>query len=149
MNRHGPAFAALLMAPTAALACSCIATGDPAELKRLAAESAPNALAVVEAEALTAFQPATGSGERMRVVRTLAGQAPATFTIERGPTPSSASCDILYSVGQRTLLILYPARGSAGAVTYAVSGLCTEHLLEKPEFRDALIDAIAGRGERG
>ena len=148
--------AGLLSLESAAIACSCLNTDDPAELQRIAANSAEQAVAVVEAEALSAYQ--SGTGEQMRVLRTIAGTAPVRFTIERGPSPSSASCDILYSVGQRDTVILYPAErpsaGSGALPVYRTSGLCTQHLLDKPVFRRALIDAIrapAGgyTGERG
>ena len=144
--------AALLVAvPSAALACSCINTDDPVELRRFAADAANGAVALVEAEALTSFE-ATRTGERMRIVRTFAGTAPAQFTIERGPTPSSASCDVLYNVGDRALVILYPAESSSSAApVYRTSGLCTVHMLDKPVFRDELVRRMSRlpRPERG
>ena len=142
---------ALLAAETAAIACSCIATDDPVELRRFGTDAAQGAVALVEAEALTSFE-ATRTGERMRVIRTLAGNAPAEFQIQRGPSPSSASCDVLYEVGHRALIILYPAEGVAtGAPVFRTSGLCSVHMLEKPEFRDSLIRAMSTlpRPERG
>lgn len=148
------AAAALLAMEAAAIACSCINTDDPVELRRFAANAAEEAVAVVEVEALTAYGPARG-GEQMRVVRTLAGQAPAQFRIERRGSPSSASCDIVYRVGDRDVVILYPASSTpAGLPAYRTSGLCMDHLLDKPVFRDTLIEAIGtpseGRvGERG
>lgn len=143
------AAAALLMVESAALACSCIATDDPAELQRLGAESAREAVALVEVEALTSFEPGRG-GEQMKVVRTLAGSAPAQFQIERGPHPGSASCDILYEPGQRDIVILYPADNQSGATpVYRTSGLCSQHLLDKPLFRDAVIDAMEPSGGGG
>lgn len=145
------AAAAVVAAETAAIACSCIATDDPVELRRFGAEAAQGAVALVEAEALTSFE-ATRAGERMRVIRTLAGHAPAQFQIQRGPSPSSASCDVLYEVGDRALVILYPAEGASGAApVYRTSGLCSVHMLDKPEFRNSLIRAMSGaaRPERG
>ena len=144
------AAAALFAAETAAIACSCIATDDPAELRRFAADAAQGAVALVEAEALTSFE-ATRTGERMRVIRTLAGNAPAQFTVERGPTPSSASCDVLYNVGDRALIILYPAEGRSAGPVYRTSGLCSVHMLEKPVYRDELIRHMSHlpRPERG
>ena len=149
------AAAALLSVPTAALACSCLATTDPAELRNLAPESARNAIALVEVETLVPFHESDGAGDRMRVVRTLAGAAAAEFRVERGHLPSSASCDLLFERGQRGTLILYPAappvaRGSIP--TYRISGLCTDHLLDQPAFRDEIIRLIGHRstpGERG
>ena len=55
-------------------------------------------------------------------------------------SPSSASCDDLLQAGQKKVLILYPAAGTAsqGAV-YRVSNLCTNLLLEKHyDSRDEL-----------
>lgn len=144
------AAAAIVAAETAAIACSCIATDDPTELRRFAADAAQGAVALVEAEALTSFE-ATRTGERMRVVRTLAGNAPAEFTIERGASPSSASCDVLYNVGDRALVILYPSQGSSAGPVYRTSGLCSVHMLEKPVYRDELIRNMSRlpRPERG
>lgn len=151
MRYFALAAAALVTVETSAVACSCIATEDPAELQRFAAEAAKNALALVEVEALTSFEQ-TRTGERMRVVRTLAGRAPAEFQIQRGPMPSSASCDILYSPGQRDLVILYPPSEAVAGPVYRVSGLCSDHLLDQPAFRNSLvrhIGATPANGERG
>jgi len=152
MKRIALAMGALLMLESAALACSCLGTDDPVELRRIATESAEGAIALVEAEALTSFA-ATGKGERMRVVRTLAGSAPAEFTIARRKNPSSASCDVLYEVGERALIVLYPPTGPVKAPhEFRTSGLCAVHMLDRPIFRDALIDAIGVRprlGDRG
>ena len=138
--------AGVLAIESAALACSCLATDDPAELQRIATESAREAVALVEVEALTSFEHGRG-GEQMKVVRTLAGSAPAQFRIERGPHPSSASCDILYAPGQRDVVILYPAASQQSATpVYRTSGLCSQHLLEKPFFRDAVIEAMEPSG---
>ena len=144
------AAAAIVAAETAAIACSCIATDDPTELRRFAAEAAQGAVALVEAEAVTSFE-ATRTGERMRVIRTLAGNAPAEFTVERGPSPSSASCDVLYNVGDRAIIILYPAEGGGAGSVYRTSGLCSVHMLEKPVYRDELIRNMSRlpRPERG
>ena len=149
---------ALLLAPLAivaaegvAYACSCLATDDPVQLQAFAADAANGAIAIVDAEALTAFQP--GAGERMAVRETLAGNAPSELQVERGPMPSSASCDDLYQVGQRRVVILYPAKIAAGALpAYRTSGLCTNLLLEKQVFRDAVTRHIgepSPNGERG
>ena len=144
------AAAALVGVEAAALACSCLATDDPAELRRFAADAAQNAIAVVEAQALTSFE-ASRNGEKMRVTRILAGNAPLHFTIHRERFASSASCDMLYKAGDRAVMILYPAGSSAAApATYRTSGLCTVHLLDKPVFLETLVKAIGARaGERG
>ena len=149
------AAAALLSVPTAALACSCLATDDPVELRRLAPEAARNAIALVEVETLVPFGESNGAGDRMRVVRTLAGSAASEFRVLRGRFPSSASCDLLFERGQRGTVILYPvatAGADASLPTYRISGLCTGHLLEQPVFRDEMIRLIGGgvtSGERG
>ena len=151
MRYAAMAAAALLASESAALACSCLATDDPAELKRFAAEAAEDAVALVEVEALTSYQQ-TPAGEQMRVIRTLGGSAPAEFRIERGPAPSSASCDILYEPGQRDVIILYPATQEPNAApVFRASGLCMDHLLDKPVFLDALRARMAApaTGERG
>lgn len=140
--------AAALSIPTTAYACSCIDSEDPLELKQYAADTAKSALALVEAEVLTEFDQKTGSGETLRVIRILAGNAPETFRIERGPFPSGASCDVLYEKGEKVPVILYapssPARG-----VYRTSSLCTSLLLNKPTFRDELVRQLSDRGERG
>lgn len=152
MNKLAFAIGSLMLLESAALACSCLATDDPAQLEKLGASAAEDAVALVEAEALTSFEQ-TGAGERMKVVRVLAGTAPKQFIVERGPSPSSASCDVLYRVGERALVILYPSPGPTdGPTTFRTSGLCTVHMLDKPAFRDRLIEKLGGpprRGERG
>ena len=146
------AAAALVAIETAALACSCLATTDPAELKRLAPDAAKNALALVEVETLIPFHESQGAGDRMRIVRTLAGSASGEFVVERGHLPSSASCDLLFDRGQGGVVILYPASGQAPGPKYRISGLCTDHLLDQPVFRNEvqrLIDGGATVVERG
>lgn len=147
------AVAGLVAFESAAIACSCVNTDDPAELRRFAAETAERAVALVEVEVVRPYNPSTGQGEVMRVVRTIAGQAPATFRIPRTHVPSSASCDIEYRAGQRDEVILYPAPDSAGAIpAFRTSGLCTDHLLDKAVFRDVLIERLqraAAPAERG
>ena len=143
--------AALALAvPTAAYACSCVASDDPAELKQFATDTAKSALALVEAEAITAFDQQSGTGETMRVTRTLAGTAPQSFRIERGPFPSSASCDVLYEKGQKALVVLH-APSTPTAAVYRTSGLCTGMLLDKPAFRDELVRQLSRKAtaERG
>ena len=147
------AAAALVGIEAAALACSCMATDDPVQLRRFAADVAREAVAVVEAEALTSYE-ATRAGEKMRVTRIIAGNAPVHFTIQRHGFPSSASCDVLYNVGDRAVMILYPAgAATAASATFRTSGLCTVHLLDKPVFFEALVRAVGTRataaGERG
>ena len=146
------AAAALLTVPTSALACSCLATSDPVELRNMAPEAAKGAIALVQVETLVPFHESQSAGDRMRVVRTLAGSAPSEFRVLRGHFPSSASCDLLFERGQRGTVILYPA-ATAGAdadlPTYRISGLCTGFLLEQPVFRDEIIRLIGHPGTSG
>ncbi|HEX8193488.1 MAG TPA: hypothetical protein VF552_11380 [Allosphingosinicella sp.] len=133
-------------AETAALACSCIRGPlEPAERQRIAREVANRAVALVEVEAVSAFDPRRGRGERLRVRRTLAGRAPAMVTAERLRQPSSASCDIEFTPGQRATVILYPPEGRAAAGVYALSASCTTHLLADPPFRAAVVQAMQRR----
>jgi hypothetical protein len=148
------AAAALIAAETAAIACSCLATDDLVELKALAADTAKDAVAMVEVETILTFEESKGAGDRMRVVQVLAGNAAAAeFRVARGEFPSSASCDLLFEKGQRDVVMLYAAPGSpATEPTYRISGLCTAHLLDKKPFRDEvarLMAAQSGYGERG
>ncbi len=147
------AAAAMVAIESAALACSCLATTDPAELKRLAPDAAKNAIALVEVETIVPYHESEGAGDRMRIVRTLAGSASAEFLVERGQFPSSASCDLLFDRGHRDVVILYPASSQAAtAPKYRISGLCTDHLLDQPIFRDEvkrLIERGWVAGERG
>jgi len=87
------ALALTACAEGAALACSCIAPGPPEESRPFAREVAQGLVAIVEAEALTAYRG--NAGEQVRVRRTLFGKAPRTLRIERPPYASSASCDLL------------------------------------------------------
>ena len=148
------AAAALIAAETAAVACSCIATDDPAQLREFAAEAAKDAVAMVEVETILTFEESKGAGDRMRVVQALAGSAvPAEFRVARGDFPSSASCDLLFEKGQRDVVLLYAAPGSPGSdATYRISGLCTAHLLDQAVFRDEvtrLLTPASALGERG
>ena len=106
----------LLLAPEgAALACSCIATKDPQELRRLGGDSARDAIALIEVDVLSAYDPVWKRGEKLRVRRTLAGRAPAAIRVERPHPPDEASCDLQLRPGQRTLLILYPPQARCPA----------------------------------
>ena len=141
--------ATLMAVPTAAFACSCLNTDDPAQLREFAADAARGAVALVEAKAIRAYDPSKQTGEELRVVQLLAGTAPTVFRVERGHFASSASCDDLFEAGQRKLVILYPAASaSTGVRTYRVSSLCTNLLLDKPVFIETLQAALS-RGERG
>jgi hypothetical protein len=140
------ALAALIALPSAAMACSCINTDDPDELRTFAQDSVRGAVALIELEAITSYDPMKDEGEKVRVVRTLAGEAPESFQLERRKFASGASCDDVFEARQRKLVLLYPVEGSAN---YRVSSLCTNLLLEKPVFRDAVAAGIGQVGERG
>jgi len=131
----------LVAAESAALACSCVQAPRDAEQRRaMARDMRAGALALVEVELVAPYQR-SGRGERLRVRRTLAGRAPATFMVERGGTPSSASCDVEFSSGRRTLILLYPPRGlvdSRGPV-YRISASCSTYMLADAAFRAALL----------
>ena len=150
MKRVLFALTALLVLPSAALACSCLKTEDPAQLRELAADAARGAVALVEVEAVRGYEDSVGAGEDVRITRTLAGAAASSFRIARRPSASSASCDDLIQTGQRKMVILYPAMGGAGGRTYRVSSSCTNLLLSQQVFRDELARQIGRRaGERG
>ena len=147
------AAAALMAAETAAIACSCLATDDPAQLRQFAVEAARDAVAMVEVETVLAYEESKGAGDRMRVVRSLSGEGvPGEFRVARGHFPSSASCDLLFEKGQRDIILLYaPLATTAAEPTYRISGLCMAHLLDKKLFRDevAWLMEAPGAGERG
>ena len=146
------AAAGLLAVPSTALACSCLYTEDAQELRSLARDDVPNAVALVEAETILTYQESSKAGDRMRVVRTLAGSAPAEFRVERGAFPSSASCDQLYEKGEKALLILYaPSQAAAGEPQFRISGLCTAGLLQQAAYRDEVIRLMRAKypAERG
>ncbi|HLL31629.1 MAG TPA: hypothetical protein VK403_11580 [Allosphingosinicella sp.] len=137
-----------LAAETAALACSCIMPpADPAQRRAHVREAARGALALVEVELLVPYDRRRGRGERLRVRRTLAGRAPAAFEVERNHVPSSASCDVEFQRGGRTLVLLYAprARGRAAMPRYRVSASCTGLMLADPAFRTLLVAEIRSR----
>jgi hypothetical protein len=124
-------------------------TDDPAQLREFAADAARGAVAMIEAKSIRAYDAANPAAEEMRMTRLLAGTAPTVFRVERGQMPSSASCDDLFEPGQSKFVLLYPTQTAAeGARVYRVSSLCTNLLLTKPVFRDAVRAELA-RGERG
>jgi hypothetical protein len=147
------AAAALVSLEAAAIACSCVATDDPAQLRTMAAETAKDAVALVEVETIVPFHESKGAGDQMRVLRTIAGRASGEFRVERGPFPSSASCDQLFDKGQRSMVVFYPAiRAGGEAPIYRISSLCTGLLLDRPLFRDEIVRRIRAAslpGERG
>ena len=146
MKHAIPALTALFALPSAALACSCMNTDDPVQLRELAKDAARGAVALVELEAVSDYDPMKEAGEKVRVIRTLSGTAPESFQLSRRRFASGACCDDVLQAGQRRVVILYPVAGSG---SYRVSSLCTNLLLEKPAFRDAVTAGIGSSGERG
>lgn len=134
----------LVAAETAAFACSCMRPSSPEEVQRLARDVSVGAVALVEVEVLAPFIVPHGRGEQMRVRRILAGRAAPAFEVERIGAPSSASCDLEFTRGQRVTLILYPPQRRVRTRTprYRISGLCTSHLMEEPRFRGTVRSRI-------
>ena len=129
----------LFGAESMAVACSCIRPpADPAQQRVHAREVARGALALVEVELVSPYDSGSGRGERLRVRRTLAGQAPAVFEVERSRKPSSASCDVGFERGARTWVVLYAPRIRGRTVRYRVSASCTGHMLAGAAFRNEL-----------
>lgn len=126
---------------SAALACSCVPPPrDAAQRRALARDIATGALALVEVELVTPYER-PGRGERLRVRRMLAGRAPALFYVERSGPPSSASCDIEFGRGVRSLVVLYPPEQPVNSrgPHYRLAASCVTYLLTDAAFRAALI----------
>lgn len=135
---------------TAALACSCVAPSSPAQSREFARSAVEHAVAIVEIRVLSAYDARSQRGERVQVRRVLWGRAPNRFELERGPSPSSASCDLLFRAGERRYMILYPAerRTRGGPARFRPHGLCTDHLVQAPGHRAILLEE-ARRRSRG
>jgi hypothetical protein len=130
----------------AALACSCLRpSADPAQRRVHARETARGALALVEVELAAAYDGRLGRGERLRVLRTLAGRAPAVFEAERTQAPSSAACDVEFQRGTRTWIVLYAPQMRGRAIRYRVSPTCTGYMLADPAFRAELVAQMRRR----
>lgn len=136
-------FRALLLAvfilfggATAAVACSCLMPRSPAEAAHLARSTLQGAVAIVEADVLTGYVERSRTGERLRVRRVLWGRAPASLTLARVGSPSSASCDIEFRPGERRVVILY--RRPAGLEPH---NLCSDYLVRGAYLRVLLREA--------
>ena len=132
-------------AGSAALACTCIAVPrDSAERQSTASDVADGAVALVEVELAEPFEAASRRGERLRVVSTLAGAAPAVVEIERDHAPDEMRCDVVFRSGERVPVLLYPARqpGEGGAARFRLADRCLTALLADEPFRAALIRAM-------
>jgi hypothetical protein len=145
--------AALLIAAaeTAALACTCIALpADAAERRALARDVADGAVALVEVELERPYDATGGAGERLRVVTTLAGSAPAAVEVERSGPPDGERCDLQFRSGERVIVMLYPPqRPGAGDASFRLADKCLTQLVGDATFRAELVAAMAGREERG
>jgi hypothetical protein len=120
----------LLGLEAAALACSCMAPESPEASRGIAREVVRNAVAIVEVDVLSEYRPGPGgAGETVRLRRTLFGSAPKTFRIQRGPSASDASCDLLLRKGQRKVLILSgPAGNRFTGQRFQIQSLCSDYL---------------------
>ena len=122
-------------AETVAIACSCMAPGSPEQSRPAAREAVRNASAIVEVDVLSGYDQQYRRGERVTVRRTLFGRAPARFEVYRLNSPSSASCDIELTRGERRILILYPApRRMWGQTRYRIQSLCSDYLTERSRY---------------
>lgn len=142
MRKFLVGIALLASAEGAALACSCIMPPPPEEARVDAQQAVQGIVAIVEVEALTEFQP-NGPGETVRVHRTLFGETPETFRIERRPMASSASCDLLMVAGQRKVLILKPGKGGA----FQMQSLCSDYLTSEPYLPITIEEARRSAGK--
>jgi hypothetical protein len=134
MRRLLTGFVLFAAAEAAALACSCVPPGTPAESRAAAREALRGAVAIVEADVLSQYVPG-GSGEQVRVRATLWGKAPREFRIARGRHASCASCDLLLPAGQRRILLLRPApNGWFGARRFTIQSLCSDYLFTDRRF---------------
>jgi hypothetical protein len=149
MKRILVVLALLAGGESAALACSCVPPPTSrAQAEQMAGAIARQAVAFVEVDVLSAYDPRTGAGERMRVRRTLGGRAPASFQLERRGPPSSASCHLEYQAGTRAFLVIYnpDPRAPGDGKRFRESGLCTSLVLRDAGFRRRLVEAFRRRG---
>jgi hypothetical protein len=137
----------LLGAEASALACSCRAPPrDPAARRALARDMARDAVALVEVRLIAPLNERRRRGERLRVLRTLAGSAPATFEVEWRGIPSSAACQEEFG-GYRRLVVLYRSArgGGTSPPQFRVSNTCTNYLLGDAAMRAATVEAMRRR----
>jgi hypothetical protein len=107
-----------------------MAPESPEASRGIAREAVRNAVAIVEVDVLSEYRPGPGgAGETVRLRRTLFGSAPKTFRLQRGPSASDASCDLLLRKGQRKVLILSrPAGNRFTGQRFQIQSLCSDHL---------------------
>ena len=145
----------LLLAMEAdAIACSCVRLPqDPAERQAFAEDDARGALALVEVSLVTAHDWDSERPQRLRVTRTLAGQAPSTFDVEMPDRTDSSGPDFMRCgmdahIGDepRLTLLYEPRRGNGGAMPrFRISDVCSSLWLEDGAYRASVIRAIRRR----
>jgi hypothetical protein len=86
-------------------ACSCVAGQSDQQKRQWARDMVNRAVAVVEVEYVN---DANGRGDRYRVTRVYAGNAPATFRVDR--TGPESTCDDFPGPGERKVVFLYDPR---------------------------------------
>lgn len=138
-----------LGAESTALACSCLPPLNAADERASADRIANGAVALVEVDVLSPYDRRRRRGELMRVRNVLAGRSTPTFRLSRLRAPDSAGmCDNIYQMGERTIVVLYPAmpqRRRRGNY-YREGGVCTTALAKSfPVLRQYLVRAINRR----
>jgi hypothetical protein len=138
------AFCLLAGLETAASACSCRGKPRDEASRQLLAESiAKESIALVEVELVSPYDPRTGRGERLRVLRVLAGRAGPIVEVERHRRPQSAACDMVFHAGYKEVIALQPAlHPDKGRRLRRVGSSCTALLLSDPGTRQAVIAAM-------
>ena len=132
----------------AALACSCVAPESPQASRGIAREVVRNAVAIVEVDVLSDYRAGRGgAGEAVRLRRTLFGSAPKTFRIQRGPSASDASCDLLLRKGQRKVLILSkPVGNRFTGRRFQIQSLCSDYLTSDRGYLAVTLQEARRRG---
>lgn len=132
-------------AESAALACSCIARPTDEQVRlSIASDMAVGAVALAEVELERPYDAATSRGERLRVTRTLAGEALSHVEVERDRAPSERACEHEFRAGERVPVLLYPsgAPASPDERRYRLADTCLSRLLADEAFRNAMIAAV-------
>ncbi|QNM83768.1 hypothetical protein H8M03_05460 [Sphingomonas sabuli] len=119
----------LFALPGAAQACVCLGPQTEEQKRDFARAIAERAVAVAEVEQIADMDAATMTPERYRVIRLLAGQAPATFheyrrfaSLGEGSvvTTSYSDCDAGPAAGERAVVVLFsPQEIEANPADYA------------------------------
>ena len=142
MKRMLIGLAMLVGAEGAAQACSCIPNAyDPVAERETANRLAGRVVALIEVEVVEGYNSVTRQGEVMRVRHILAGEAPASFRMQRS---GGGSCDVRYRIGTRHYFMLSQSvRQEPGDLPeFADQGYCATFLLGSATFRQMLIEAM-------